>query len=234
MVFLYFHALRPYLAGAALLLCLLKPHLFLPFAVALIAWIVTTRTYRILIGAGAAWIASTALSMFLDPAIWLQYVHGEKGENIQNLFLPCLSCAFRLLIHRNAIWLQFLPAIVGSIWALWYFRARRDRWIWVEHGPLLLLVSVMVAPYAWFTDEALALPAVLFALCRAADSGRSFLPFGFLTGVALFEVVMGVPLTSPYYLWTVLAWLACYLYSLRGPVLSLTAIRAPLLQPPGS
>ena len=230
-LFLYFHTSRPYAAGAGLLLCLLKPHLFLPFAFAFVAWVVTNRAYRILIGTGAAWIASTALTMILDPSIWRHYVEGEKGENIQNLFIACLSCVFRLLIHRDAVWLQFLPAIGGSIWALWYFRSRRDRWTWVERGPLLLLVSVLVAPYAWFTDEALALPAVLFAICRVADRGRSFLPFGFFTGIALFEVVMGLPLTSPFYLWTAPAWLACYVYSLRGSPATLAAIGAPVQQP---
>jgi hypothetical protein len=165
----------------------------------------------------------------LDPGIWLHYIHGEKGENIQNLFIPCLSCLFRVLLDRNAIWLQAMPTVAGSAWALWYFWTKRSQWDWLQHGPILLLVSVMVAPYAWFTDEALALPAMLFGLYRVIDSNRSPLPIELLAGVALFEVIIGVPLPSPYYLWTMPAWLACYLYSLprrlRTGVSSLGAAR---------
>ena len=45
-LFLYFHRTWPLLAGAALLLCGLKPHLFLPFWLVLLAWIVERKAYR--------------------------------------------------------------------------------------------------------------------------------------------------------------------------------------------
>ena len=69
----------------------------------------------------------------------------------------------------------------------------------------------MAAPYAWFTDEAVLLPAILFGLYRASDAGRSLLSFGCIAGVALVEVVAGVPLNSGFYLWTAPAWLLWYL-----------------------
>jgi hypothetical protein len=215
-LFLYLHASRPYLAGAALVLCSLKPHLFLPFGVVLFAWIVSRRAYPILMGALATLMASSALSLYLDPGILSHYVHGEKAENIQNLFIPCLSVLFRVAIHRSAVWLQFLPALAGCVWGIWYFSTRRDRWSWIEYGPLLLLVSAMVAPYAWFTDEAILVPAILAGLYRASNAGRSLLPFGCIAGVALIEVVAGVPLTTGFYLWTAPTWLAWYLYAVRG------------------
>ena len=40
---------------------------------------------------------------------------------------------------------------------------------------------------------------------------RSLLPFGCIAGVALIEVVSGVPLNSGFYLWTAPAWLLWYL-----------------------
>lgn len=214
-LFFYFHISRPHVAGAALLLYALKPHLFLPFGVVLLAWIVFCRAYRILTGVLAALVASSVLSLFLDPAILSHYVHAEKAENIQNLFIPCLSLLFRVAIHRDAIWLQLLPAFVACFWALWYFWHSRSSWDWLDQGLLLLLVSVVVAPYAWFTDEALLLPAILAVLYRVSDSGRSFLPFGCVAGVALIEVLAGVPMTSGFYIWTAPAWLAWYLYTVR-------------------
>jgi hypothetical protein len=119
-------------------------------------------------------------------------------------------------VDRHAFWPQFVPAAVGCAWALWYFRTRRDRWSWADNGALLLLVSVLVAPYAWFTDEAVLLPAILLGLYRASDADRSLLPFGLIAGIALIEVLAGVSLTSGFYLWTTPAWLAWYLFATRG------------------
>jgi hypothetical protein len=78
---------------------------------------------------------------------------------------------------------------------------------------LLLLVSAACTPYAWFSDEAVLLPAVMFGVYRALDSGRSLLPIGVFAGVALIEVLSVVKMTSPFYLWTVPAWFAWYLYA---------------------
>jgi hypothetical protein len=212
-LFLYFHESKPYFAGAALLLCALKPHLFLPFGVALLAWIVTRKAYRILVGGSAALMVSLALSFFLDPAGWSHYAHMASAAKLQEEFIPTVSLVFRLIVHRNAVWLQAVPAFAGCVWALRYFWTRRKQWNWMDQGLLLLIVSVMVAPYAWFTDEAVLLPAILAGLYRASESGRSLLPFGCIAGAALIEVLAGVSMTSGFYVWTVPAWLAWYLYA---------------------
>lgn len=210
-LFLRFHHSRPFLAGAALLVCVLKPHLFLPFLIALVGWIVVDKAYRVLAGATAALISSAVLVCALDPGIWSQYVTAERGEKIPDLFIPCLSGIFRLLIARHAFWVQFLPEIVGCSWAVWYFRKHKQRWDWKDRGPVLLLVSVLVAPYAWFTDEALLLSAIMAGFYRTCISRAAINAFGVLAGIALLEVLAGVPLTSPYYLWTAPAWLLWYL-----------------------
>jgi hypothetical protein len=215
-LFLYSHDSKPYVAGAALLLCMLKPHLFLPFGIVLISWIIAIKAYRILGGALGALVASVALSFFFDPAGWSHYAHMVRVSAIQNEFIPTMSLIFRLVIHRNFVWLQFGPALAGCVWGLWYYRTCRERWDWMDHGSLLLIASVLAAPYAWFSDEAILLPAVLAALYRVVDSGRSVLPLGLIGGIALIEVLASVKLTSPFYLWTAPAWLGWYLYAVRG------------------
>jgi hypothetical protein len=130
-----------------------------------------------------------------------------------NEAVPALSVSFRFLIDRNALWLQFLPQAAVCLWVLWYFFTRRDRWDWMDHGLLVLLVSCMCAPYSWFTDEAVLLPAVLFGLYRAVEAGRSLLPLACIAGAALIEVLVNVPLTSTHFMWTTPAWLAWYLYA---------------------
>lgn len=78
---------------------------------------------------------------------------------------------------------------------------------------LLLIVSVACAPYGYVTDETLLFPAVLAGLYKAEESRRSLLPFGLIAAAAMIEAVAGVRIISPFYLWTVPAWLGWYLYA---------------------
>jgi len=212
-LFLYFHQSRPFLAGTALLSCALKPHLFLPFAVALILWTVSRKAYSILAGFAVALLASCALSFYLDSHAWSQYSQMMRTGGALNEPVPVLSVMFRFLVDRNAVWLQFLPQTVACFWALWYFWTRRARWRWMDQGLLVLLVSAMCTPFGWFTDESMLLPAVLAGLYRAADSRRSVVPLALIAGIALVEIFASVRLTSSYYLWTTPAWLVWYLYA---------------------
>jgi hypothetical protein len=139
-----------------------------------------------------------------------------RETGVLHAFVPTLSMLFRFLVDRNAVWLQFLFEAGGCVWAIWYFWTRRSRWSWTDQGLLVLLVSAACTPYAWFSDEAVLLPAVLAGVYRVVNSGRSLLPLGVIGGAALIEVLAEVKLTSPFYLWTVPAWLAWYLYASRG------------------
>lgn len=214
-LFLYFHQSQPYLAGAALLPCALKPHLFLPFAILLLLWAIDRKVYRILVGFTATLLASCALTLCFDIHVWSQYSQMMSTTGVLGAFVPTLSVIFRFFVDRNAVWLQFFPEAGGCVWAIWYFWTRRSRWSWTDQGLLLLLVSAVCTPYAWFSDEAMLLPAVLAAVYRVVDSGRSLLPLGLIAGVALIEVLACVKITSPFYLWTVPAWLGWYLYAVR-------------------
>lgn len=215
-LFLYFHQSRPYLAGTALLPFSLKPHLFLPLAIVLLLWAIGRKMYRIPAGFAATLLASCALTLCFDSHVWSQYSQMMSSTGVLGAFVPTLSVMFRLILHRNAVWLQFLPEAGACVWAIWYFWTRRSRWNWMDQGLLVLLVSAASAPYAWFSDEAMLLPAVLAALYRVVDTGRSVLPLGLIGGTALIEVLASVKLTSPFYLWTVPAWLGWYLYAVRS------------------
>jgi hypothetical protein len=215
-LFLYFHASKPYLAGAGLLLCSIKPHLFVPFGIVLLVWSLSKREYRILAGACAAVAASCALSFFVDRQAWSQYLQHIRTAGIQDEFVPTMSIVFRLLVDRNAVWLQSVPQAIACVWAIWYFWSRRESWSWMEQGLLVLLVSEACAPYAWFTDEVMLLPAILAAIYLTDRAGRSLLSYGMIAGIALVEILTQVQITSAFYLWTAPAWLGWYLYATRS------------------
>jgi hypothetical protein len=215
-LFLRFHQTRPELAGASVLLCALKPHLFLPFAVAVCAWAIHRRAYRLMLGASSALAAAGCLGYALDPHGWSHYATMAAQAKLQNEFIPTLSLMFRLLIHPQWVWLQFVPVTLACVWAARRYIDCREQWNWLGHGLQLLLISLLVAPYAWFSDEAIALPAVLCALYSRMRSGRSLLPFSCVLGVALVEVLCGVKLNSAFYIWTTPAWIALWL--VRDPI----------------
>jgi hypothetical protein len=173
---------------------------------------VSQKAYRILAGIGAALLAACTFAFCLDPHVWSQYAQMMRLLKPAELFVPTLSKMLRLLVYRDAVWLQFLPEVAACCWAVWYFWTRRSRWNWMEQGLLLLFVSVACAPYAWQTDEAVLLPAILAGLYRIKDSGLSLLMFAFIAGTALAEILSGIWITTPFHVWSVPAWLIWYLY----------------------
>jgi hypothetical protein len=215
-LFLTYVKTRPFVAGVALLVCAVKPHLYLLFLLVVLAWALGTRAWRLLAGLGAALAASCAFATVVDVHAWQQYRTMVRTAGIMNEFVPSLSDLLRWLVNREALGLQFLPACVGCVWALWYFRRHRGNWDWMDQGLLVLIVSVLCAPYSLFTDEVVLLPAMLTAVYRAENSRRSLIPFGVVAGIALFEVMGNIAISTVFYLWTVPAWLAWYLYATRG------------------
>ena len=214
--FLYFHRHRPFFAGLFLWFCLLKPHLFLPFAAVLFAWAILTRRYKILLGAALTLAVSATVAQALDAHVWAQYVQMLRWDNVDRPAIPCISIMLRRAVNPDYRWLQYLPAALGCVWALNYFRRHRAHWNWMEQGSLLTLVSLAVAPYAWITDQAILIPAMLHAAYLTRS--RSLLALFVLASAAIetgiFRRVQ--PFQSPLYIWTVPAWLAWYLCAVRS------------------
>lgn len=205
-------------AGAALSLCAFKPHLFLPFGVVLLLWVVARRRWLILAGAAAALAIESGIAMAFDHAIWAHYFAAMRTQGIEQLDLPTFGGVFRMLVDANAVWLEFVPAVLGCAWALWYFWRNRERWDWRTHGSLLTLVSMVVAPYSWFSDQAIALPAILFALLGAKKPRRGSLTLLLaLMVVAIIAREMTDTLYFIPFMWLGLAWLVWYMYATSGP-----------------
>lgn len=217
-LFLRLHRSRPFWAGAALWFCTLKPHLFLPWAVALCVWIVSCRAWHILLGTAAAMGGSCLVTEALDPQAWSQYFQWARTSGISQQYVPCLSVELRNLLRPGAEWLAFVPVLVASVWAFAYFWPRRHTWDWLHDGNLLILVSLAAAPYCWFYDQCLAMPALL----AAVTCTRSRIVLGGLGVLYLLTqfqpYVFNLHLSSPLYLWTAPAWLAWYLWARASAV----------------
>ncbi len=209
-LFLRLHQTRPFLAGASLWLCALKPHLFLVFGVVLLAWIVVERSYKILAGAAVTLAASFAVTYFIDPRAWSEYSQMMRTGGIEKETIPCLGIALRLWLSPQSLWLQFLPAMLGCVWALSYFWPRRHAWDWLRNGSAVMLVSIVVTPFGWLFDQVVAIPALLDGVYLTRSSIMLVI-LAVASGLVQIDSVFGVGFFSGVILFTAPAWLAWYL-----------------------
>jgi len=211
-LFLRLHTSRPFLAGAALWLCALKPHLFLPLGIVLLAWVLVCKSYKVLAGLVAAIAVSVALTWCIDPAAFSGYAQMMRSTAFVNEFIPCLSVALRFWLSRPSMWIQCILPAAGCLWALGYYWSRRKQWDWLRHGSLLLLVSLAAAPYFWLYDGGLAIPALLHGAYRTG-SRKMLVLLAFASLLIEAELIGGLKIPSICFLWTAPAWLAWYLYA---------------------
>lgn len=209
-LFLRLHRTHAFLAGAALWLCALKPHLFLPIGMALMIWVIASKRYKVAAGAGVALLASWGVTLLLDPSAWRDYSNMMKAPEVGRQFIPCLSDAMRLWFFPQAVWLQYLPSVLACLWAAAYFWPRRSNWDWVQDGSILMLVSLIVAPYCWVYDQALAIPALLLG-AYSTRSRPKLTALAIASSLVMVAVMCDIKITSPFYLWIAPMWLAWYL-----------------------
>jgi hypothetical protein len=215
-------------AGFCLPLLAIKPHLFIPFGLILLIWIFSRRAYAILLGAVGSAAPAALLAMWFHPSVWSDYPSVLRTAENESQFVPTVSALVRHAISPNTSSIQFLPALLGCLWAIWFFNRHSSDWDWRQHGLLLLLVSVFVAPYSWFTDEVVVLPALLYSCYLRDDQHQPITGIGVLGGIAVLLMLFGVQVSTGAYIWTTTAWLGWFVYATRGTALSLDLPQAAL------
>lgn len=219
-LFLRYHRTRPFAAGAALALLAIKPHLVLPFGLVLLLWVFHRRSYSVLLGAVSGSACALIPALYFDPLIFAHYLPVLTQANTESTLMPTFSALVRHALLPGAVWPQFVPLTLGCIWAVAYFLRNGKVWDWNTHGARVVLVSVWVAPYLWFTDEIVVLPAILRGIYKSTN--RSLITFGIVDGIAVVAVIAGVSMGSGFFVWTGTAWLLWYLYAVgaKEPALS--------------
>jgi hypothetical protein len=82
-----------------------------------------------------------------------------------------------------------------------------------------MLVSIFVAPYCWIWDHSLAIPALLYGVCRTSSRNLIGVLAVLIIVLQVQPYVFSVGLNSKLFLWPALAWLVWYLFAQRtlGP-----------------
>jgi hypothetical protein len=222
-LFLWCESDHPFLAGAALLLPFAKPHLLVLFWAALLLWMIAHKKRQIAIGFMVALFFATVLALLFDPHIFQHYGEMLRQASIGYEFIPALSGVLRLLFFRREFWVQFIPITAGLVWCVWFLIHNKHKWNWRQHGPALLVISVLTTPYAWLTDEVVLLPAILQAaafVCQTrtdvkVTSRLILVIFALLDGLLLLILKSKVPFATGIYFWSSLVWFSWYVYGWR-------------------
>jgi len=212
--FLKWYRQRPFSAGLCLVLIAIKPHLLLPFGVVLVCWALLTGSYRILSGAIGGLALTMAIPLWLDRTLCSDFLPVLRKASSDSKVIPTVSSMLLLAAGRQRQWIQLLPALCAGIWAFGLYWRHRREWDWSRYLPLLLVISIWVAPYSWLSDEIVVLPAILAANEVRTSHGKSITLFVALNGLAMVLVLLRVPMSSGAFLWTTSAWAGWYLLSL--------------------
>lgn len=214
---------HPYLAGAALLIPFAKPHVLALLWPMLAVWVIVRKKWTVAAGFFSVLLAACFTALIFDPEVFAHYQEMLRQSSIQKEFIPALSGVVRLVFFRRFFWTQFIPLALGFVWSGWYFSKRRQTWDWASDGPALLVVSVLVTPYAWMTDEAILLPAILQGVMWVYSersrlnwlSQLAVLLFGSLDLLLLLILRAKIPFATGIYFWSSLLWACWYWYARR-------------------
>jgi hypothetical protein len=220
-LFFYLEPRHQFLAGAALILPFAKPHLLALFWLVLAIWIVSSRKFAVALGFATSFATATGIAVLFDAAVFQHYRVMIHDAAIGHEFIPALSGVLRLLLFHRLFWVQFVPLMLAIIWAIWLYLRNRSGWDWREHGLALLVVSVLVTPYAWLTDEVVLLPAILQAglwvyAARRELTSISRLIIGCFAGLNVLLLLIlraKVPFATGIYFWSSGVWLGWYVYA---------------------
>ena len=161
---------KDYMAGLFLFLLTLKPHVLLPFGIAVLVWMITERRFRPILGVFTGVLIGTLVAISLQPDIFHQYLEFARAEVPEEDVVATLGAALRLFVGFEHFWVQWIPAVLGVVWALLYSISRRENWDWLEQLPLLAAVSWVSAPYGWVHDMTLLVPTVIDGAVRLEES----------------------------------------------------------------
>ena len=172
--FLHFeHKKQYWLAGAFAALLAIKPHVVYLICISILVWSIGRRRWGILGGGSIVLLSATLTAMMFNSRVITQYLSATMAADSLLVFAtPTFGSLLRLLLGFERTWLAFVPMVLGIIWLGLYGLRYRADWLWAERIPLLLLVSVVTAPYGWSFDKVVLIPVLLKAMIQVLATNR--------------------------------------------------------------
>ena len=153
------------LAGAALALLMIKPHVTYLFWLAALWWAWRSRRRRVLIGWLAALMGASGLVLLFAPDVFVNYLRAA-GEPPLYWATATVGWWLTFFLGLERHWLQFLPSVLGGLALLGWLWRQPGPWHWEEVTAPLLLGSLLTAAYGWSFDQVVLLPVVVALVSR--------------------------------------------------------------------
>jgi hypothetical protein len=201
-------------AGLCAGLATAKPQVMFLFWLALLLWSIDRRHWAVLAGAAGTLLTLTGLVVATNPAVLGQYAAAMAHHPPAQMIPPTLGSVLRSLFGEERFWLAFVPAGLGTLWLLFYYRRHRLHWNWQERLPLLLFMGYLTMPYGWIYDQVILLIPLLQMAIWATER-RPALAWALLAGYAVVNaaaVAMNLLHWEEYrFWWLAPVWLVSYL-----------------------
>ena len=181
---------KDFVAGLFLALLTLKPHILLPFGIAVLLWSLKEGRLRPLAGAAVGVAAGSLVALLLQPEIFSQYLEFARVQVPEEDLVSTPGASLRLLLGFDRFWIQWVPTAAGIIWVIFHYSRRSESWDWRSDMPLLAALSWLAAPYGWVYDMVILVPTILDSAIRVESTGDRRLARRALTGYLLFGVAV--------------------------------------------
>ena len=213
--FLWFEQRQKYgYAAVCLFLLTLKPHLVFLFWITFGLWLVRKKQWQMLLCFAGTFAAVNGLVILFDRQIFSQYHDFWIRNPARWSEFPTLSGILAHLSGSQNATVAFLPPALASIWLLRYWFRFHDHWNWQNEIPVLLLVSLVASPYAWFFDGVILLPVLIQLIALPSwKQGKTALLVCYGAVNVLVIVLIGTGRHLFWYAWVAPAWLLLYVWA---------------------
>ncbi len=150
---------RDYLAGAALALLAIKPHVAYLFLAGAVWWVIREKRWKVVLGGASVLVCASALVVAISPNVFEQYMNAASNPPLY-WYTTTLGTWLRVVFGFERNWLQFLPSVVGLMIFIAWIMQYKTVWDWQQLAPGLLLASTITAAYGWALDQVTLLPVV--------------------------------------------------------------------------
>ena len=217
--FLHFeHKKRYWLAGAFAALLAIKPHLLSLVCIYILAWSIGRRRWGIFGGGGIVMLSATLAAMMFNSHVITQYLSATMADSPLVWMTPTFGSLLRRLFGFERKWLVFIPMVAGIFWLGLYGLRHRADWLWVDRIPLLLLVSVVTAPFGWSFDQVVLIPVLLQVMIQLFAASRRRIVYGAIIpylAINIAAFAIHVRYTDFWLIWLAPAILIWYLLAQR-------------------
>jgi len=153
-------------AGALTILVSIKPHLLYLFWIALVLWIFEKRQWQLMIGVMVSGFIAATIPLLFSPSVYTDYIQLNRTAKLPTPFdwqTPTMGQAARVFFAPEAVWLQFVPSLIGVFWLLFHWHKSKNEWEWSAQLPILIVASLATTSFAWSFDYIVLLPAIIQA-----------------------------------------------------------------------